>query len=73
MKISNSDFWILAAIFSTIGGIGVWEGNELHPAFYAQPAIIFGSLSYFAHKTFLLDRKPEAPSLPSSAEHSHSG
>ena len=73
MNISNSDFWVLSAILSMIGGIGVWEGNELHPAFYAQPAIIFGSLGYFAYKTFFLDRKPEAPTLPFSAEHSHSG
>jgi hypothetical protein len=57
MQISNSDFWILAGILSTIGGIGIHEGNELHPVFYTQPAIIFGTLGYFGYKTFYLDRR----------------
>ena len=48
MKVANSDFWILATIFSTIGGIGIYEGYELSPMFYSQPAIIFGGLGYFA-------------------------
>jgi hypothetical protein len=74
MKVSNSDFWILAAIFSTIGGIGVYEGNELHPAFYTQPAIIFGSMGYFAYKTFYADRKQtKNETADSSPERSHSG
>jgi len=56
MKIANSDFWILAGILSTMGGIGVWEGSEIHPAFYSQPAIIFGALGYLAFRAFHVDR-----------------
>ena len=52
MHISNSDFWILAGIFSAIGGIGIYEGSELSPVFYSQPAIIFGGLGYFAVQQF---------------------
>jgi hypothetical protein len=57
---SNSDFWLLAGIVFTIGGIGIWEGNELHPAFYSQPAILFGGLGYLAYKAFHVDKKHEA-------------
>jgi hypothetical protein len=60
LTLRDSDFWILAAIFSTIGAVGVYEGNELHPAFYAQPAIIFGSVGYFAFKTFYSDCNPNS-------------
>jgi hypothetical protein len=60
LALKDSDFWILAAIFSTIGAVGVYEGNELHPSFYAQPAIIFGSIGYFAYKTFYSDCKPNS-------------
>jgi len=56
MKIVNSDFWILAGILLTMGGIGVWEGSEIHPIFYSQSAIIFGGLGYFAFRTFTVDR-----------------
>jgi len=52
MHISNSDFWILAGIFSAVGGIGIYEGSELSPVFYSQPAIIFGGLGYFAVQQF---------------------
>jgi len=57
LHISNSDFWILAGILSAIGSIGIYEGSAVHPVFYAQPAIIFGGLGYFAFKAFYLDRK----------------
>jgi hypothetical protein len=57
MKIPNSDFWSLAAIIVVIGGIGVWEGSELHPAFYIQPAILFGSLGGLSYKAFVLDKR----------------
>lgn len=62
MQVSNSDFWILAGILSTIGGIGIYEGNELHPAFYLQPGIIFGTISYFGYQVFYLDRRQEQKS-----------
>jgi len=48
LKVANSEFWILAGILSSIGSIGIYEGMELHPLFYTQPAIIFGGLGYFA-------------------------
>lgn len=57
MHISNSDFWILAGILSAIGSVGIYEGSAVHPAFYAQSAIIFGGLGYLAFKAFYLDRK----------------
>jgi hypothetical protein len=59
LHISNSDFWILAGIFSAIGGVGIYEGNELHPMFYSRPVIIFGGLGYLAYVLFYLDRKTE--------------
>jgi hypothetical protein len=40
MKIFNSDFWVLAGILSIVSGIGIYEGYELNPAFYSQPAIL---------------------------------
>ena len=60
MKMSNFDFWILAAIVSTIAGIGIFECTQLHPVFYSQPIIIFGALGYFAYKGFYLDLKCES-------------
>lgn len=52
LHISNSDFWIMAFILSSIGGVGIYEGMELHPVFYVQPTIILGGLGYFAFKAF---------------------
>jgi len=57
MKIRNSDFWILATIVSVIAGLGVYQGNELHPAFYSQPVILFGGLGFLAYRGFYLDKK----------------
>jgi len=59
--ISNSDFWVLAGILSTIGGIGIYEGNEIHPAFYSQSAIIFGTIGYCGYKLFYAEVKQENP------------
>jgi hypothetical protein len=59
---SNSDFWLLTGMLLTLGGIGIWEGNELHPTFYSQSALIFGGVGYFAFKTFYADKKQEANS-----------
>jgi len=70
MKVTNSDFWILAGILSTIGGVGVWEGYELNPAFYSQSAILFGGIGYFGYKTFHPVRK--IPQSPASSENLHS-
>jgi hypothetical protein len=66
LKIPNSDFFILAAILSAIGGIGVWEGYEVHPAFYSQSGVIFGAIGYFAYRVFWLERTQEQAVLPSS-------
>jgi len=57
--VSNFDFWILAGILSTIGGIGIYEGNELHPVFYSQPAILFGTIGYFGFKIFYIEARQE--------------
>lgn len=62
MNVSNSDFWILAGIFSAIGGIGIYEGYELSPIFYSQTAIIFGGLGYLAFKAFYIDRETKQES-----------
>ena len=56
---ANSDFWVLAGILATVGSLGVYEGSELHPAFYSQSSILFGGLGYFAYKALYLDRKTE--------------
>ena len=57
MRISNSDFWLLATLVSAIAALGVYEGCLLHPLFYSQPVIIFGGLGYFAYKAFYFDVK----------------
>ncbi|TLY07226.1 MAG: hypothetical protein E6K85_09895 [Thaumarchaeota archaeon] len=57
MKIRNSDFWILATIVAVIAGLGVYQGSELHPAFYSQPVILFGGLAFLACRGFYLDKK----------------
>jgi hypothetical protein len=58
MKISNSDFWVLAGILSTVAGIGIYEGCELSPVFYSQPLILFGGLCYFAkHYTWIVAKE----------------
>jgi hypothetical protein len=72
LHISNSDFLILAGIFSAIGGIGVYEGYALNPALYSQPAIIFGGVGYFAYKTFYADRKKTTGDSLAEAKGSHS-
>ena len=70
MHISNSDFWILPGILSAIGGIGIYEGSELSPVFYSQPAIIFGGLGYFAFKAFYSGRKISQSSVSPQNLHS---
>lgn len=62
----NSDFLILAAMLSTVGGIGIWEGYEVHPIFYSQSGILFGAIGYFVYRIFWLDRTKEQAVLPSS-------
>jgi hypothetical protein len=57
VKVSNSEFLVLAAILLPIGGIGIYEGNLMHPVFYTQPVIIFGGLGCFAYQSFYMDRK----------------
>jgi len=57
MRVSNSDFWTLAGILSIIGGIGIYEGSELHPAFYIEPVIMFGTIGYCGYKVFYVNRK----------------
>jgi len=70
MNICHSDLWILAGIIAAIGGIGIWEGYELHPAFYAHPAILFGGLGYMAYKVILDRRKQAVPSVNSEGARS---
>jgi len=75
VKVSNSDFWILAGIFSVIGTLGVHEGNELHPAFYSQTVILFGGLGYLAYKALYLDHRSghvELSSDKANSETQHS-
>ena len=60
MKSPNSDFVILAAILSGIGGIGVWEGYEVHPIFYSQSGVLFGAVGYIAYHSLWLDRRERA-------------
>jgi hypothetical protein len=59
LKLANSDFWVLAGILSGFGCIGIYEGNEIHPAFYLQSAILFGAAGCFGFKTFYFEKKEE--------------
>jgi hypothetical protein len=59
VKITNSDFWILAGILSVIGGLGIYEGYAFQSALYTQPVIIFGGLGYMGFKTLYLERRKE--------------
>ena len=70
MHVSNSDFWVLAGILSAIGGLGVYEGYEVHPVFYSQSVLIFGFVGYFGYKTFHADLR-EKPSPLSLSERSN--
>lgn len=65
LKIPNSDFLIVATMLSAFGGLGVWEGYEVHPIFYSQSAVLFGGVGYFAYRIFWLERT-EQMVLPSS-------
>jgi len=53
----STDFWLLAAMLSGFGGVGVWEGYEIHPVLFSQSAVIFGFIAYFGYRVFYLERK----------------
>lgn len=57
MALSNSDFWIAAVMLSGFGGLGVWEGYEVHPVFFSQAAVNFGFIGYFWYQVFHLDHR----------------
>lgn len=75
MTLRNSDFWILAALMSGFGGLGVWEGYEVHPVFYSQSAVIFGFTGYFGYQILHADRieAQKVVSRSISSEDLHSG
>lgn len=59
MRVANSDFLILAGILSSFGGLGIYEGYELHPVLYSQPIILFGATAYYGYTTFYRDKKEQ--------------
>ena len=68
MSLSRPDFLILAGILSAIGGLGLYEGYEVHPVFYSQSALLFGSIGYAGYKVFLADNKEKLTTSISSKE-----
>lgn len=66
MYFSKSDFLMFAGILSAIGGLGIYEGYEVHPVFYSQSVLLFGTVGYAGYKVFYADRKEKAiPSINS--------
>ena len=55
--LSNRDFVIMAGILSAIGGLGIYEGYEVHPVFYSQSVLLFGTAGYAGYKVFYADNK----------------
>ena len=57
MRASISDFWILAGMLSSLGGLGIYEGYEVHSVFYSQSAVLFGAAGLAGYKVFHSDKK----------------
>ena len=57
MRASISDFWILAGILSSLGGLGIYEGYEVHSVFYSQSSVLFGAAGLAGYKVFYSDKK----------------
>jgi hypothetical protein len=57
MLLSNSDFRNVVIMLSIFGGLGVWEGYEVHPVFYSQSVVIFGFIGYVWYQIFVVDRR----------------
>jgi hypothetical protein len=68
MYLSRPDFMILAGILSAIGGLGLYEGYEVHPIFYSQSALLFGSVGYAGYKVFFADNKEKLTTSVNSRE-----
>jgi hypothetical protein len=66
LNIPNSDFWIVTAILSACGGLGIWEAYEAHPIFYTQSGILFGAIGFLAYRVFWLERRNDHTVLSSS-------
>lgn len=62
MFISNRDFMMMAGILSAIGGLGIYEGYEVHPVFYSQSVLLFGTGAYAGYKVFFADKRESIPS-----------
>ncbi len=41
-----NDYVVMIAIVSVVSGFGIYEGIELHPAFYSQSAVIWIMFGY---------------------------
>lgn len=57
MYLSNRDFIMIAGILSAIGGVGIYEGYEVHPVFYSQSVLLFGTAAYVGYKLFQADKR----------------
>ena len=62
MFMSNRDFMMMAGILSAIGGLGIYEGYEVHPVFYSQSVLLFGTAAYAGYKVFYADKRESTPS-----------
>lgn len=71
--LSNHDFMLLAGVLSAIGGIGIYEGYEVHPVFYSQSVLLFGTVAYAGYKVFYADKREKSVrSINSEGSHSES-
>ena len=51
------DFLVLVGVLSTFGGLGIYEGYVIHPAFYVHSAVIFVALGVAGYKLLYADKK----------------
>ncbi len=71
MYVSKVDFLVFAGMFSAIGGIGIYEGYEVHPIAYSQSILLFGAVGYAGYKVFYADKRQKS-AQPFNSEDSHS-
>lgn len=57
MFMSSRDFMMMAGILSAIGGLGIYEGYEVHPVFYSQSVLLLGTAAYAGYKAFFADKR----------------
>ena len=70
---SKSEFAALAGGLAAIGGLGIYLGNEVHPGFYSQAALLFGTVACAGYRILYLDKRENTKySINSEGSHSES-